>query len=490
MDRHWTFGQKIVAGFAAMVALTIVMGVVSTVALRTVVASKDDVITHDSPRLVLAERMYTLRERQGKANRTYLLTGDPQDLNDLTSARGDFDAIVDQLRQRRETDEGRRAVDAIVQAEAEHRQAIDQVVEMRKANADTATIVRALNERVEPKRVAVNNAISDFITRENSLLAQSRQESTDTANTAVNSIVAMAILGVILAGIVAFYLSRALNRQIGTAVSQVQSSAAELQAAANQQAAGIKEQATSMTEIATTISELMATARQIAESAQRVSQIAEQTASSAETGDGTVGTAHDSITAIRRQVDAVVNHMLTLGKKSQEIGSVLDIVSELAEQTNILSINATIEAAGAGEAGKRFAVVADEIRKLADRVAESAKEIRVLIDDVRSSVNTTVMATETGSKAVDSGSQQFGDVAAAFKQIARLVATTTEAAREIELSTKQQSTAVEQVNLAIANVSQATKESEASTGQTLQTVSQLASLSKDLLRLVQTRAAA
>ncbi len=182
--------------------------------------------------------------------------------------------------------------------------------------------------------------------------------------------------------------------------------------------------------------------------------------------------------------------MLTLGKKSQEIGSVLDIVSELAEQTNILSINATIEAAGAGEAGKRFAVVADEIRKLADRVAESAKEIRVLIDDVRSSVNTTVMATETGSKAVDSGSQQFGDVAAAFKQIARLVATTTEAAREIELSTKQQSTAVEQVNLAIANVSQATKESEASTGQTLQTVSQLASLSKDLLRLVQTRAAA
>ena len=103
--------------------------------------------------------------------------------------------------------------------------------------------------------------------------------------------------------------------------------------------------------------------------------------------------------------------MLELGKKSQQIGAVLDIVSELAEQTNILAINATIEAAGAGEAGKRFAVVADEIRKLADRVAGSTKEIRTLIDDVRSAVNTTVMATETGSKAVDAGSQQFGDVA-------------------------------------------------------------------------------
>jgi methyl-accepting chemotaxis protein len=81
-------------------------------------------------------------------------------------------------------------------------------------------------------------------------------------------------------------------------------------------------------------------------------------------------------------------------------------------------------------------------------------------------------------------------VAASFKSIVRLVTTTTEAAREIELSTKQQSTAVEQVNIAIANVAQAAKESEASTGQTLQTASQLASLSKDLLRLVQARAAA
>jgi methyl-accepting chemotaxis protein len=189
-------------------------------------------------------------------------------------------------------------------------------------------------------------------------------------------------------------------------------------------------------------------------------------------------------------VDQIVAHMLELGKKSQQIGAVLDIVSELAEQTNILSINATIEAAGAGETGKRFAIVADEIRKLADRVAASAKEVRNLIDDVRSSVNTTVMATETGSKAVDAGSKQFGEVASAFKAIAGLVGTTTEAAREIELSTKQQSTAVEQVNVAIVNVTQAARETEASTSQTLETASLLAATSTDLLKLVQADKAA
>jgi methyl-accepting chemotaxis protein len=100
------------------------------------------------------------------------------------------------------------------------------------------------------------------------------------------------------------------------------------------------------------------------------------------------------------------------------------------------------------------------------------------------------MATETGSKAVDAGSRHFGDVAAAFKQIAGLVATATEAAREIELSTKQQSSAVEQVNVAIGSVTQVSLETETSAGQTLQTVSQMATLSKDLLRIIQPHMAA
>lgn len=298
------------------------------------------------------------------------------------------------------------------------------------------------------------------------------------------------LLGTLAVAAIGWLISSSLSQQIGSAVNHVRSSSTELQAAANQQASGAKEQATAMTEISTTISELLATSRQIAESAQRVAHNAEQTANAARSGHGTVDMTHDSISGIRRQVDQIVAHMLELGKKSQEIGSVLDIVSELAEQTNILAINATIEAAGAGETGKRFAVVAEEIRKLADRVGGSTKEVRTLIDDVRSAVNTTVMATETGSKAVDAGSRQFGDVASAFKEIAELVSTTTDAAREIELSTKQQSTAVEQVNAAIANVTQASVETETSAGQTLQTVSQMAVLSKDLLRIIQPHMAA
>jgi methyl-accepting chemotaxis protein len=243
-----------------------------------------------------------------------------------------------------------------------------------------------------------------------------------------------------------------------------------------------------MAEISTTITELLATSRQIADSARRVAQIAGQTAGTARTGEVTVAKGHEASTTIRQQVDLIVGHMLELGKKSQQVGSVLDIVTELAEQTNILAINATIEAAGAGEAGRRFGVVADEIRKLADRVAGSTKEIRGMIEDVRRAVNTTVMATEAGSKAVDVGTAQVIEMATAFRQISSLVGTTTDAAREIELSTKQQATAVEQVNLAITTAASATRETEASASQILQTASQLTELSTSLLAIVQAKA--
>ncbi|MBI3892685.1 MAG: hypothetical protein HY303_14280, partial [Candidatus Wallbacteria bacterium] len=269
-----------------------------------------------------------------------------------------------------------------------------------------------------------------------------RARSQESASQISRMVLGLAVTAVLIAACVAVFLTRSLSLQIGSAVQHVQSSSAELQTAANQQAAGAREQATAMNEISTTISELLATGRQIAESARRVAQIAGETAGASRDGDLTVARSRESIEGIKRQVDQITSHMLDLGARSQQIGGILDVIDELSEQTNILAINASIEAAGAGESGKRFAVVADEIRKLADRVGGSTKEIRRLVDEVRSAVNTTVMATEGGAKAVDAGTRQFQDVTAAFRRISELVVTTTEASREIELSAKQQSTAV------------------------------------------------
>lgn len=490
MFQHWTFGQKLGAGFAVTVALAVALSAVAVYALRSVVSGKDRVITVDAQLLIDAQRLSAAFERKAAATRGFLLTGEEPFVGLMTNARSEFIQVLDALQRNVYTDEGRRLADAIERSESDHQQANDRVISLRRAGAPLEDVSRAFDEEVTPRAEQLAGAVQAFATREEQLLEDSREASTRAATSAITLVVGIA-LGVVVFGVaLAFVLTKTLSTQIGTAVGHVQSSSNELQAAANQQATGAKEQATAMSEITTTLTELLATSRQIAESAQRVAQIAGQTAGAARSGEQTVGAAHESIANIRRQVDLIVTHMLELGKKSQQIGAVLDIVSELAEQTNILAVNATIEAAGAGDAGKRFGVVADEIRKLADRVAGSTKEIRGLIDDVRSAVNTTVMATESGAKAVDAGSRQFGDVAASFGQIATLVTTTTEAAREIELSTKQQTSAVEQVNLAITNVAQATRETEASSGQTLQTASELATLSRQLLRLVQPQPAA
>ncbi len=273
-------------------------------------------------------------------------------------------------------------------------------------------------------------------------------------------------------------------KQVRAATQNVQSSAAQLQAAATQQATGSREQTSALNEVTTTMKELVATSQQIADNSDQVSHMAEEASRSSATGDQTARRALEAIASIKRQMDAIARHMLELGKRSQQIGLVLDIISEMAEQTNILAINATIEAAGAGEAGQRFAVVADEVRKLADRVSASTKDIRVLVEEIRSATNTAVMATEDGGKAVDAGTRQFNDLESAFSQITALVNNVMDASKEIVLSTRQQTTAVEQVNSAIVDVTQAARENEVSTRQSLEAVAQLVALSRDLMLLV------
>jgi len=486
----WTFGKKIAAGFAVSFALLAGIGVVAYRSTDSLTKTSY-LVAHTHLVLENVANVLSLLKDAETGQRGFVITGDESYLELYQSARVSVEKLVKDLRElTADNPHQQKRIDQAEPLIAAKFAELNQTIELRRSAGFEPT--RKIVQAGEGKKAMddIRAVLGQMDAEERELLKQRAAEVEASASGARLTIGFGTLFCLLFVSAAGLFLTRSLTRQIALAVKHVQSSSNELQSAANQQATGAKEQSTAMNEITTTIRELLATSRQIAESAQRVAQIAEQTVNAARSGDGTVDKAHESIAGIRHQVDLIVNHMLELGKKSQQIGAVLEIVSELAEQTNILAINATIEAAGAGDTGKRFAVVADEIRKLADRVAGSTKEIRGLIDDVRSAVNTTVMATETGSKSVESGSKQFADVAVAFKQIADLVGTTTQAAREIELSTKQQTTAVEQVNTAIANVAQTTRETEASSGQTLQTASQLASLSGELLRLVQPRVSA
>lgn len=486
---NWTFGRKLALGFALAVLTVLVVGVSGYRATAELIETERWVTHTHQVKREIGQVLSAIKDAE-TGQRGFLLTGEDRFLEPYRGAHAEAARALSDL-QRRTADNPAQQERATVLSRLinDRFERLGNRIELRRAQGLEA--VAKPSELDEGKRQMdqIRRQVTEMDEAENVLLRQREQQSERSAADAEATILWGILLGTLLVVLAGAFISRSVSVQIGVAVKHIQTSAAELQAAASQQATGAREQGTAMNEITTTISELLATSRQIAESARRVADIAAQTANQARAGDATVSRGTEAVDAIKRQVEAIVSHMLELGRKSQQIGAVLEIVSELAEQTNILAINANVEAAGAGDSGRRFGVVADEIRKLADRVGGSAKEIRGLIDDVRAAVNTTVITTESGSKAVDAGSDQFARVAASFEEITAQVTTATEAAKEIELSTKQQATAVEQVNVAITNVAQASKENEVSTGQTLRTASDLATLSLGLLRLVQAKQA-
>ena len=480
-----TFTQRIAYSFALLCALTLVTAILGTYALVHVTESKDRIQNVNNYAANSAQQLQTEVYKQSAAIRGSILTQLPVFSTALMDSKDTVKALEIRLSRLVDDEEGRQRLAGVEAATNSFDARLSEIQAMQQRGTTQAEQTNYMISTAMPQRLALEKEVDEFSKYEQAETDTARKTSTESAELYRNLLLVFAALVVLAAVLLAYLLNRALTGEVGTAVQEIQASAAQLGSTATEQATGAREQATAMSEITTTMTELLTTSRQIADSSQRVASFSRETAIAAGTSDEVVERAQDSLNTVRAQVDVIVTYMLDLGRKSQQIGGLVDVIYELAEQTNILAINANIEAAGAGEAGRRFGVVADEIRKLADRVGGSARQTRGMVDDVRAAINTTVMATESGSKAVDAGARDFAEVTASIERIRSLVTTATEAAREIELSTKQQSTAVEQVNLAVGNVAQVSRDVEMSTTQASQTAAQLAKLSGRLASLIQ-----
>jgi methyl-accepting chemotaxis protein len=227
--------------------------------------------------------------------------------------------------------------------------------------------------------------------------------------------------------------------------TQLGNSAIDLSATSRQQASGSAEQASAITQVTSTIEEMGYTAKQIAQSAENVAGVAEQTLEAVGRGQAAVDESVSAMEGIKGRVQELADKVLALGERSQRIGEIIEIINDIADETHLLSLNAAIESAGAGEFGRRFAVVAAEIKNLANRAIESSKEVRGIIAEIQGATNASVMASEEGLKETERGVRRVYEAGRAIEQIVMLAQRTSESAQEISLATTQQRTASEQI---------------------------------------------
>jgi methyl-accepting chemotaxis protein len=277
--------------------------------------------------------------------------------------------------------------------------------------------------------------------------------------------------------------STRLMASIKDAIVHLSSSANEMMAISVQQSSGASEQAAAVQEVTTTSEEIAITAKQITENALSVEKTAESTSQSCHIGTGEVTNAINGMSILKQQVQGIATSMLKLGDNSQKIGGIVEIIDEISDQTNLLALNAAIEAAGAGEAGKRFAIVAQEVRRLAERTVEATRQIKGLIEEIQKATNSTIMVTEEGTKAVDSASHLVDKVQLSFDSIIGLVEETARSAKEITFSTQQQTSACEQMAETMTEVRDVAQQVAGSAKETERAISEIIALTEKLQAL-------
>lgn len=218
---------------------------------------------------------------------------------------------------------------------------------------------------------------------------------------------------------------------------------------------------TGSTEQAASVSELSAASQELANTAHQIAEMASQVEGASKTGvvltsesEGEVSRVIEEISSTRERVTNLSSRIMELNELSKRIGSITGLIEEISDQTNLLSVNAAIEAIGAGESGRRFGVVANEIRNLSERTRQATEEIKKIVAEINSSITKTVMATDEGIRAFDELSKSVHSLRYIFEELKRAAESTLKIAQDIRSSTDQQVSSTSQMAKALEEVSQ------------------------------------
>jgi twitching motility protein PilJ len=260
---------------------------------------------------------------------------------------------------------------------------------------------------------------------------------------------------------------------VNDASSRAQSVAASLQSSTEQQSREIRQTGESVLSMANQINE-------VSEHASQSAQVARQSLGAAEQGRQAVEKAIAGMDGIRDHIQETAKRIKRLGESSQEIGEIVNLISDITERTNVLALNAAIQAASAGEAGRGFTVVAEEVQRLAERSAEATRQISGLIRTIQIDTHDAVAAMERSTQGVVAGTRLSDAAGKALEEIERVSRQLTELIEDISTTTSSQAQSATGVARNIGKILQFTEQTGLGTHQTAASILQLATLAREL----------
>lgn len=326
-------------------------------------------------------------------------------------------------------------------------------------------------------------------------IADFEKAETDRMNTLLNiennamesvpkALIAGVLITIVLSAGLSLVVASRLSSALGGSVAMLSASSAEMAATVTEHEKIASSQAVMVSETSATVSELGASAQKTAEQATSAAETAKNASTITDEGQAAVKQAVDGMGDLKGKVSAVADSILKLGDQIAQIGSIVEMVKDLAGQTNMLALNAAVEAVRAGEHGKGFAVLASEVRKLADQSKKSAEDARCIVADIQKTTNSTIMVTEEGTKTVEKVTVLAGQVGELFSRLSEAAGTVHDNAQQVLLNARQQSSALGQVVEAVNSINAGSKETAAGLTQTKIGIQNMNRAAEDLKAIV------